>query len=304
MENTEETADKTLEALKALIAQVNKAAKLDETELQPLVDEFKKLVQEKFDAGKAAGKEEVKAEVETLKTENTKQLKDIDGEYTKLFKESIDLLESKYTKILEKLATFAETKFKNPKTNMVLVEKISKFFDAYIDEAIGEKPIVESEKLARLQKFYDNIRESVQFSNEDLQKTIAEKSVEVDKELKTVKESLNTALKDRIVLVQENNKFKKEELLSKELSNKPKIIVEKVRTALKDADLKVVTESIKDTIKKVESEIDDEHAAESEKHKPSGERIVESATARTDGSAPDVMEAYAHIVERQIKMGV
>jgi len=217
------------------------------------------------------------------------------------------LLETKYTKILENLTTFADKKLKSPKANMVVVERLSKFIDAYIDDAIGDKPIVEAEKMARLTKFYDMIREQVQFSNDEMQTTIAKKVSEVDKELKTVKEALNTEIAGKMTIVQENNKFKKEELLSNELAGKRKVIVEKIRTQFKDADLKLVTESIKTAIKTAEDDIDADHANEAEKvnkDKHVDGVIKESSTLDPEHSQRDVMDVYAEQLNQRVKMGI
>lgn len=303
-ETTTQPVETPVDPLITLTEQISKATNIPVADLAKLTEEMKKIVDAKFEAGKAAGIAESKTTFDTFKADTEKQFKEFDLEATKLLKESVDLLETKYTKVLDKLCTLAEKKLRTGGANMVVVEKLSKFIDAYIDEAVGEQPVVDSEKLARLQKFYDNVRESVQFSNDELQTVIAKKTAEIESELKTIKESLNKEIAGKIELVQENNKFKKEEILSSKLAGKRHVIVEKVRSSLKDADLKTVTESINSVIDKVETELDLEHSTEADKtKKPSGEHIVESST-QVEPGVDNVMDVYAQQINRISQLGI
>ena len=289
-----------LEALKNFLSEIQKAAdgKLTDEQLKLLENKFKEIISSNTEATIAEATKTLEAKI----TEATDaKLKEVDVEYTKLFKESIDLLESKYTTIINDLTETAKKTVNSPERNKKLAEKISKFLDTFLLEAIGEKPIVDTVKMQRLEKFYDNVRQSVFVSNEDLHEQVSKKVEAVDGDMKQIKESLDKVLAEKITLNEQLNSFKKEQLLSESLKGKTEIIAEKVRKEFKDASLQQVTEAIKDTIVKIESNIDTEHAIEADKAKTPNTRIVESSTADTS-AGKDVMDLYAGIINRAAKM--
>jgi uncharacterized membrane protein YheB (UPF0754 family) len=276
------------ESIKALIAKVDTAKVIKEDELKLVSDALTGKLNERYEEGLVEGKKV--ADAETAE-EIPKLLKKMDEDFTKTLIESVDGVDTAYTKILTKLTERCEKVIKNPIISEKLVTKLSSFIDAYITEAIGEQPVVEVEKAKQLKKFYEDVREAVLVNNEEIQESIAKKTSAVEAEVKQLKESLNEALKAKVTLNEQLNATKKSELIDSKVESLAPIIEKRVREFFKDTSYAEVKESVDSVIKRIQADADKEALTEA-KPAPKGKTISESVTNETDSSG-DIMDTYA-----------
>jgi hypothetical protein len=289
-ENTEKKQESVsiFESIKALIAKVDTAKVIKEDELKLVSNALTSKLNDRFEEGLVEGKKV--ADIET--SENIPLLvKKLDEEFTKSLIESVDAVDVAYTKILTKLTERCEKVLKNPVVSEKLVGKLSSFIDAYITEAIGEKPVVAAEKSARLEKFYEDVRQAVFVNNEDIQSTIVKKTSEVEAEVKQLKESLNEALKAKVALNEQLNATKKGEFIDEKVESLAPIVEKRVREYFKDTSYAEVKESCDSVIKRIQEDVDTEAAGET-KIAPKGKTLTESSTHDID-STGDIMDTYA-----------
>ena len=206
-------------------------------------------------------------------------------------------MDTKYTKIIKSIYEKCAAVLNKPIVSEKLVKRISTFLDAFLAECIGEKEIVDADKLQRLEKFYNNVREDVLISNEEIQKTLSEKLASVDEETKKLKESLNEALMVRIKLTEELNAKKKDELLAIELKECTPEVAKRVRTLFEKSSYAEVKTGLSKAIVTVENEINVEHS-EAKHAAPLSETIKEGQPAAVNGEVPqNIMDIYVNQIK-------
>jgi len=278
-----------LESLKEMIKKIDKDKVITEAEINSLSQIIEQKLAKKFEDGVAAGISESK-----------EKMAEFEKQCTETLLETIDKVDTVYTNILNSLYEKCKKVLGKPIVSEKLVNRISKFLDTFLEECIDEKDVLDKDKLQRLEKFYNNVRESVLISNDEIQRVISEKLASIDQETQKLKESLNEALKSRIQLTEELNSMKKKELLDSELKNCTPEVAKRVRAFFEITPFAEIKAKLDETIKLIENEINTEHSELKQKSTKS-ESILEMAPVSIDKKIEqnDIMDFYVKQIQIQ-----
>ena len=251
---------------------------------------------------------EVKAESQvTLKEQVEKEVKEKAAEVLAAFDEYV-LNEN--TQLFERLSKASienvkmlKEKFEAEKAKLIseqkkiLAEQLDKYLDATVEEYLPKNQVLNEARIARLETFYNNVRELSKVSNEELQETIQTKVKEIDGEARVLKEQLDAALKAKIDLKTKVDSLEKEKFLVEKTKDLRPKIAEIVLESASKMNLAETKEKFSVLVERAEGIIDRRRAAKTDERKHVVREQVLNESKKPVEKV-DVIDAYASQYEK------
>lgn len=300
---------KILEMFEQLIAKFDSENKLEESVRSEMIDAAKEIIKEHDEKIISEAKAEINEEqLKTITEQTESQVKERAAKVLSDFDEYV-LAECK--NVIEKLSYLGIKKINSlneqhakEKENLiseqkdVITSKIDKYLDSIVKDHLPEKEILNEQRIARLETFYNNVRELSEVSNEDVQNVISKKVEEVESESKVLKEQLDAALKDKIELKKINQKYEKDSFISSKIKDLRPNVSKLVCESVSGLSLSDTKEKIDTIISAAESGIDSRSRRLKEKYSKSSSTIisehVEQPRVEAQSENNDVMDTYVN----------
>jgi hypothetical protein len=261
---------KLLNLFEQVIEKLDTEKKLEASIRSEMIASAEAMISEYTDAVKSEAEVTLKESVEQSVKEKAAEVLAAFDEY--VLAENTQLFERLSKAGVENVQALKE-KFEAEKSELiseqkkVLAEQLDAYLDATVAEYLPKGQVLNEARIARLETFYNNVRELSKVSNEELQETIATKVAEIDGEAKMLKEQLDAALKAKIDLKGKVDALEKEKFLAESTKDLRPKIAELVLESAAKLNLTETKSKFSTLVERAEGIIDQRRAARSDERK-------------------------------------
>lgn len=206
----------------------------------------------------------------------------------KLEKEYKEVVESiiKHQKEHSELAGKVQDKVNVINESNKIADAVDSFLGEYVEEVLPKKALVDYEKMQKLEKIQESLKEMFLVSDVEIEKKTVALKESLEKEAQELKDKL-TATEDKVAKQEEElSSLKAEKFVQEKVKDLPDVEAEKVMKKTEGMGLKEVTEKYETILESVQQEIADEKVVKDEGEKNLEEAITE-ILEKKNGKASD-----------------
>jgi len=271
------------EALKEAECQLKDAEKSGyEKGVKATLTETETIVKEAEKSGYEAGVKVALEEAEALANEYDEQIK----EAVKQLAEACD----KYADV----NVSAKIKETEDSVTDKVVESLDKYLTTYVKEVIPESVVIDYDRIKRLEKTFEVIKESLLVTDPLVEAKIKQLDESTNAELNKVRNAFKAEVQKRIIVENKLNDQSAAILLNEKLSDMPAYEKKILKAKFSGKSVKEINESFDDALAKIKGEL----VSESEKTKVT-ETVVTEAEEK-DTAIPKKEEVVTESSTRQI----
>lgn len=267
------------ESVKEAAAQAQEAEKTGYKKgVEATLSETEEIVKEAEKAGYEAGVKVALDEAEALANEYDTQVKEAIKELAEAYDKYVDINTATKVKETEDAVTDK------------VVESLDSYLKTYINEVIPESVVIDYDRIQRLEKTFQVLKESLLVTDAVVEAKVLELNESANKELKKTQEAFKKEVQARIIV---ESKMKDQEariLLTEKLSDLPAYEKKILKSKFTGATLREINESFDDTLAKIKNEL----ITESDKAKVTETIVTEAEVKETkEVQMPVVAESTA-----------
>lgn len=195
----------------------------------------------------------------------------------KLEKEYKEVIESiiKHQKEHSELAGKVQDKVNVINESNKIADAVDSFLGEYVEEILPKKALVDYEKMQKLEKIQESLKEMFLVSDVEIEKKTVALKESLEKEAQELKDKL-TATEDKVAKQEEElSSLKAEKFVQEKIKDLPDVEAEKVMKKTEGMGLKEVTEKYETILESVQQEIAEEKVIKDEGEKNLEEAITE-----------------------------
>lgn len=177
--------------------------------------------------------------IEYAMNESQKEIEELDEKFKSIL-EKVDKIKENEIKLA--LLKYQENVELTTKENEI-VESISKYLDATIEEYLPEQTIIDYAELDRLRTTVESIKEAVVITDKDVQEKVTTVIESTEKEISEKSNKLNEAIARNIELKAELKKLKAENVLEGKLKDIPDFEQSKIRKHFNESTAEEIEET-------------------------------------------------------------
>ena len=254
-------------ALKEAEAQIQEAEKCGYKKgVEATLSETEEIVKEAEKSGYEAGVKVALEEAEALANQYDEQVKEAVKELAECYDKYVDLHTA--TKIKETEDAVTDK----------VVESLDNYLKTYINEVIPESIVVDYDRIQKLEKTFEVLKESLLVVDPVVEAKVKELNESTGKELKKTQDALKKEVQNRIIVETKMNDQEARILLTEKLSDLPAYEKKILKNKFSGCTLKEINESFDDALAKVQGEL----IAESEKSKVTETIVTEAEVKATE----------------------
>ena len=265
-------AEGKIEALEEAKCKIEDAAKLAYTRgVKESLQEAESLIKEAEANGFQAGVTEALKEAEALAEEYDAQVK-----------EAVKELAETYDKYVESNLDIKVKETEEAVTDKV-VESLDKYLNTYISEVIPESVVIDYDRIQKLEKTFQVLKESLIVTEEDVQAKMKQLDESTVAELEKTRNALKSEVQKRIIIESKINEQEAKILLTEKTADLPAYEKNILMKKFTGCSVKEINESFEDTLTKIKDELITE--TEAQKTTVSETIVTEGETKETEKPA-------------------
>lgn len=224
--------------------------------------ETEEIVKEAEKSGYEAGVKVALEEAESLATK-----------YDEEVKEAVKELAEAYDQYVE-LNTAAKIKETEDDVTDKIVESLDSYLNTYIGEVIPESVVIDYDRIQRLEKTFQVLKESLLITDEVVENKVKELNESTGVELKKAQDALKKEVQSRIIIESKMNEQEARILLNEKLSDLPAYEKKILKNKFAGCTVRQINESFEDELAKIKENL----IVEGEKSKITESVVTEAET--------------------------
>jgi hypothetical protein len=261
------------EAVKEATAQIQEAEKTAYKKgVEATLTETEVIVKEAEKSGYEAGVKVALQEAEALANQYDEQVKEAVKELAETYDKYVDI--NTATKIKETEDAVTDK----------VVESLDNYLKTYINEVIPESIVVDYDRIQRLEKTFQVLKESLLITDPIVEAKVKELNESVTKDLAKAQEALKKEVQNRIIVENKMNEQEARLLLTEKLSDLPAYEKKILKNKFSSSTVKEINESFEDALTKIKDELilENEKSKVTETIVTEAEEKVATVPAKTD----------------------
>lgn len=232
------------EALKEAETLVKEAEKAGyEKGVKTALEEAEEVVKEAEKAGYEAGVKTALEEAEALADKYDQELQEAFKEFCEAQDEFVDKDMAVKVKETEDAVTDK------------VVESLDQYLTTYVKEVIPESVVIDYDRIQKLEKTFQVLKESLLVTDEDVQKKMKQLDESVSKELDKTRTALQAEVQKRIVVEHKLNEQDARILLNEKTKDLPAYEKKMLTKKFSGSSVKEINESFDDTLNKIKGDL-------------------------------------------------